>query len=89
MIEVTKAMCEAGWDALPVSAQEAGDVDIDDMAEVIGAVLALVERDYQTVAICTDELIPGVRCVLPCHDEDGDEHKGLIPIGNTVRWSRP
>lgn len=48
VIEVTKAMCEAGWDALPVSAQETGDVDIDDMAKVIAAALAVVKRDYRT-----------------------------------------
>lgn len=44
MIEPTDEMANAGWDALPVSAQESGDVDLDDMKAVLAAVLAIVER---------------------------------------------
>ncbi len=45
MIEPTDEMAEAGWDALPVSAQQSGEVDLDDMKTVLAAVLAIVERD--------------------------------------------
>jgi hypothetical protein len=47
VIELTDEMAEAAWNALPVSAQEAGDVDLDDMKVVLTAVLALVERDLR------------------------------------------
>jgi hypothetical protein len=46
MIELTTAMAEAAWDALPVQAQQDGNVDLDDMKTVLAAALALVERDY-------------------------------------------
>lgn len=46
MTEPTDEMATAGWDALPVSAQEAGDIDLDDMREVLAAALAFVERDH-------------------------------------------
>lgn len=46
MIEVTDEMANAGWDALPVSAQESGDTDLDDMKKVLAAALAIVERDW-------------------------------------------
>lgn len=46
MIEPTDEMANAGWDALPVSAQESGDIDLDDMKQVLAAVLAIVERNH-------------------------------------------
>lgn len=46
MIEPTDEMAEAGWAALPVSAQESGDIDLSDMSVVLRAVLAIVERDW-------------------------------------------
>jgi hypothetical protein len=45
VIEPTDEMTEAAWDALPVSAQESGEVDLDDMKVVLAAVLAIVGRD--------------------------------------------
>jgi len=45
VIEPTAEMANAGWDALPVSAQESGEIDLDDMKAVLAAVLAIVERD--------------------------------------------
>lgn len=66
MIEPTDEMAEVGWDALPVSAQHSGEIDLDDMKAVLAAVLAIVERDYINVdhvhrygRICP----PGNRCV--------------------------
>lgn len=81
----TAEMAEAGWAALPVSAQESGDVDLDDMAAVIAAVFILVERDYRLFPNCTDELMPGLRCLLQAHARG--EHEGKTSTGNTVRWS--
>jgi hypothetical protein len=46
VIEPTDEMANAGWDALPVSAQESGEIDLDDMKVVLAAVLPIVERDY-------------------------------------------
>ena len=46
MIEPTVEMAEAAWDALPVQAQQDGNVDLDDMKTVLAAALALIERDY-------------------------------------------
>lgn len=46
MIEVTDEMAAAGWEALPVSAQESGDIDLDDMKAVLVAALAIVQRDH-------------------------------------------
>jgi hypothetical protein len=46
VIEPTDEMANAGWDALPVSAQESGEIDLDDMKTVLAAVLAVIERDY-------------------------------------------
>jgi len=46
VIEPTAEMANAGWDALPVSAQESGEIDLDDMKAVLAAALAIVERDY-------------------------------------------
>jgi hypothetical protein len=46
VIEPTDEMANAGWDALPVSAQESGHIDLDDMKQVLAAVLSIVERDY-------------------------------------------
>lgn len=45
MIEPTDEMANAGWDALPVSAQESGHIDLDDMKTVLAAVLAIAGRD--------------------------------------------
>lgn len=71
VIEPTDEMANAGWDALPVSAQEAGDIDLDDMKAVLAAVLAIVERDvvpeaygmgrddeanYEPMAVTLDEI---------------------------------
>lgn len=50
MIEVTEEMANAAWDALPVSAQESGEVDLDDMKVVLAAMLAIVERDHRVEA---------------------------------------
>jgi hypothetical protein len=47
VIEPNDEMANAGWDALPVSAQESGEVDLDDMRVVLAAVLAIVERDLR------------------------------------------
>lgn len=49
MIEPTDEMANAGWDALPVAAQEPGHIDLDDMKAVVAAVLAIIERDYEIV----------------------------------------
>jgi hypothetical protein len=46
VIEPTGEMKNAGWDALPVAAQESGEIDLDDMGVVLAAALAIVERDY-------------------------------------------
>lgn len=46
MIDPTAEMVIAAWDALPVSAQDAGLIDLDDMRVVLAAVLAIVERDW-------------------------------------------
>ena len=85
MIEPTDEMATAGWDALPVSAQESGDVDLDDMKAVLAVVLALVERDYRLDRICREELIPGVHCARPAHVR-GD-HEAAMPTGSRVTWS--
>lgn len=47
MIELTDEMAGAGWESLPVSAQESGDIDLDDMKVVLAAVLAIAERQFQ------------------------------------------
>jgi hypothetical protein len=86
VIEPTDEMANAGWDALPVSAQESGEVDLDDMKDVLAAVLALVERDYQLVHYCNNELMPGVVCkrlaINPCH-----KHLGMLPNGSRAEWT--
>jgi len=45
VIEPTDKMAETAWDALPVQAQQDGNIDLDDMKVVLAAVLAIVERD--------------------------------------------
>lgn len=73
MIEVTDEMAEAGWDALPVSAQESGDVDLDDMKAVLAAVLAIVERDHPEIERARqDELEDGWSEMHAQREQDGD-----------------
>lgn len=74
VIDPTDAMAEAGWDALPVSAQESGDVDLDDMKVVLAAVLAIVERDYRVEPRPPWEREP--------------EHCGK-PVGDNMLCARP
>jgi hypothetical protein len=45
VIEPTDEMANAGWDALPVTVRQSGEVDLDDMKAVLRAALAPVERD--------------------------------------------
>jgi hypothetical protein len=70
VIEPTDDMANAGWDALPVSAQESGDVDLDDMKVVLAAALAIVDRGAGTVMVYVSEQTntrrPGVRLVCTC-----------------------
>lgn len=75
MIEPTDEMANAGWDALPVSAQESGDIDLDDMKAVLTVALAIVERDYavrpRTVVGLKPKPCGSSRWGMPCDRPDG------------------
>lgn len=64
MIEPTDGMANAGWDALPVTVRESGEVDLDDMKVALAAVLTIVERDYVIERRCPHGSHPA-RCG-PC-----------------------
>lgn len=49
-MRVTTEMCERAWDALPVQAQEDGNVDLDDMAKVLEVALEIAEREFRAAA---------------------------------------
>jgi len=82
VIEPTDEMANAGWDALPVSAQESGEIDLDDMKVVLAAVFAIVERDYEIVPQRPRMHVPppepcpfcsvGDKTICPWHGEGRD-----------------
>lgn len=87
MIEPTDEMAEVGWAALPVSAQESGEIDLDDMKAVLAAVLAIVERDYSV-----GKRIP-LRCGVAGFDgitcqrsPDHGGHHAWSLDGELVKW---
>jgi hypothetical protein len=74
VIKSSDEMANAAWDALPVSAQESGEVDLDDMKEVLAVALAIVERDYGITCPSTSD---GTRCTKDPGHNGG--HLGLSP----------
>lgn len=86
--EVTDEMVEAAWNAMPVSVQEVGDIDLDDMKTILTAALALIHRDYRLERYCNAELMPGVVCKKPGVNNRGHKHQAKLPAtGNLVEWS--
>jgi hypothetical protein len=90
VIEVTDEMAEAFERAFGFASSE-DQVVIHRRANCAGlaAVLAIVERDHQVVALCCEELTPGLRCtraLIPANGHRGD-HEAKLSTGNTVRWS--
>lgn len=87
MLEPTKEMCEAGWDELPVTVRQSGEVDLDDMKAVLTVVLDLVERDNQVHPLCTATLGTDMRCEFEAGMAHPNEHSAKAPSGSRVRWS--
>lgn len=80
MIEVTDEM-----ETVFNEACEAQQITFNTVAG-LEAVLAIVERDHQVLAICREELVPGLRCEKLLIGHRG-EHEGTTSTGNTVKWS--
>lgn len=82
VIEPTDEMAEAGWAALPVSAQESGGIDLDDMKAVLAAALALVEPEVLCGAVYIDPRGGDRPPQDPCGKRRGHEN------GPETDWKR-
>lgn len=104
MIEPTTGMAEAAWDALPVQAQQDGNVDLDDMKAVLAAALQFVHRDLTCEAALLDSCSTAALCgITPDGEKTSDGNveaasayahaahriRTLIPGGETFRGYRP
>lgn len=85
MIELTDEMYGAFEAAAWPEGWSGGDPFLSDG---LAAVLAVVERNYRLTKVCTEELVPGLRCVRETYGEPhrGD-HEGETSTGSTVKWS--
>lgn len=74
MIEPTTEMAEAAWDALPVQAQQDGNIDLDDMKTVLAVALQFVYRTLTREAALLDSNATAALCGIT---PDGEHTNGV------------